>query len=232
MRNGLLICLAVLALVGAWVGLSSLGPRDAPRYPFGGTVLHYNRLAGEWLALHSFPRPECQSRETAAGSLDTFRAGEVDGDVGEMYAWTDAQGERHYTDDLDEVPESLREGARVASLPKLEVYRGEYSRVRASIEAVKAVPPRRSAPAAGKVKAVVYSAEWCGACKSTKALLADLGVVVEERDIDKDPRALAELIGIAGKDAAIPVTLIGKKAVGGFDEPALRAAVAAARPGR
>jgi glutaredoxin len=54
-------------------------------------------------------------------------------------------------------------------------------------------------------------------------------VAVEERDIDRDPRALAELVAIAGKDAAIPVTVIGKKAVGGFDPAELRNALAAAR---
>jgi glutaredoxin len=230
MRVAWYLLLVILAVLGVWGGLSLLGPSEAPKYPLGGEVMHLNRIAGEWLALRSFPRPECESREAAASSVDAFKMGAIDGEIAEMYSWTDSKtGEVHYTDDPQDVPERQRAGSRVESLPKLEVYRGAFSKVKASLDSVKPIAPRRPAAGGNQVRAVVYSAEWCGACKSTKALLVELGVVVEERDIDKDPRALQELVGIAGNEAAIPVTLIGKKVIGGFAQDELRAAVAAAK---
>jgi len=156
--------------------------------------------------------------------------GKVEGSVGEMYSWTDESGETHYSDDLGAVPEAKRAGAKVDSLPKLEVYRGEYSRIKAATLAnVTPAAPRHAAAVKGRMTAIVYSAKWCGACKTTKAFLAEQGVVVDERDIDEDPKALSELVAIAGKDAAIPVTIIGKKVIGGFDEPALTEAIGISR---
>jgi hypothetical protein len=40
----------------------------------------------------------------------------------------------------------------------------------------------------------------------------------------KGPQGNAALVKLAGEDAGIPVTVIGKKVIGGFDEAALRAA--------
>ena len=145
-----------------------------------------------------------------------------------LFRWTDRKGVVHFVDEVERVPEPHRAAARIRSLPLLTVYHGQYSRLRPGAANVAPAEPRPSAPGAG-ARAIVYSAEWCGACKKTKAWLAEQGVAVEERDIDRDPRALAELVAIAGKDAAIPVTVIGGKAVGGFDPAELRSALAAHR---
>lgn len=222
----LLVFLALLA-AGGWVGLSVLAAPDPGKVPLGTTVARSNRLAGEWLIAHSFPRPPCGDRTGAAG-LDAYLIpGAAAQEVPELYSWTDEQGEVHWVEDLGEVPERFRGQAKVDALPSVSVYRGQYSKLKVSFAGVKPATPRR--PAGGRgLTAIVYSAEWCGACKSAKAFLGGLGVAVEERDIDKDPRALAELASISGKDAAIPVTVIGKKVVGGFDEAELRAAVEAA----
>ena len=133
----------------------------------------------------------------------------------------------HLTDEEGRVPERHRAGSKVRTLPLLTVYRGEYSRLPGGAAAVSPAAPRPSAPGGG-ARAVVYSAAWCGACKKTKAWLAEQGVSVEERDIDRDPRALSELVSIAGQNPSIPVTVIGGKAVGGFDPEELRRALAAA----
>ncbi|MBI5548473.1 MAG: glutaredoxin family protein, partial [Deltaproteobacteria bacterium] len=131
-------------------------------------------------------------------------------------------------DDTAEIPAGYRDSARIDSLPTLDVYRGEFSKVRRSFADVKPQKPRPAdVSMAGRLKAVVYTAEWCTACRSAKKLLRSLGVTVDERDIDKDALAVAELASIAGQDAAIPVTIIGKKVIGGYDEAELRKAVEA-----
>lgn len=190
-----------------------------------------NREAGQWLLDRSSPLPDCPTDDGATadhGERSGGGAEKAREPVEGIYRWTDQQGVTHFVDEEERVPEGHRAGAKVHSLPLLTVYHGQFSRLRRSAGGVAPAEPRPSAPGAG-ARAVVYSAEWCGACRKTKAWLRQRGVAVEERDIDKDPRALAELVAIAGKDPAIPVTVIGGKAVGGFDPAELGSALAKSR---
>ena len=200
-----------LGALGAafWALMTVVSPETANRFTGGAFVREQNRAAGRWLRERNAPRPKCQPDEVVRSA-----------DVKGLYSWTDAEGV-HYVEDPAQVPEKYRASSKVDALPSLQTYSGAYSRLKTSNRGVK--PALKVEPA--KATAVVYSAEWCGACKDTKAFLKSLGVSVEERDIEKDPKANAELVKLAGEDAGIPVTVIGKKVIGGFDEAALRAAV-------
>jgi glutaredoxin 3 len=70
-------------------------------------------------------------------------------------------------------------------------------------------------------KVLVYSAEWCPWCHKAKAFLAKNGVEFEDRDVDSDPKASEEILKLTGQ-TGIPVIVVGKEAVVGFDEPRLR----------
>jgi len=195
-----------------WALMTFLPPNTARGFVGGSFVREANRAAGKWLRARSAP---CAS---ACGPEQEAASAPVEG----MYSWTDEGGIAHYVEDPSQVPDRYRKGSKVESLPSLSTYSGAYSRLpSASSRGVK--PAARIAPARG-ARAIVYSAAWCGACKDTKAFLKSLGVTVEERDIDKDPTAAAELAKIAGDDAGIPVTVLGGKVIGGFDEEALRTA--------
>lgn len=214
-------------MAGVWLGLSLLGPP----IPGGAGVRRLNREAGQWLLERSSPLPDCPTGDGATADTGERSGGEAEKAreaVEGIYRWTDQRGVTHFADEEERVPEGHRAGAKVRSLPLLTVYHGQFSRLRRGAGGVAPAELRPSVPGAG-ARAVVYSAEWCGACKKTKAWLRHRGVAVEERDIDKDPRALAELVAIAGKDPAIPVTVIGGKAVGGFDPAELASALAAVR---
>jgi glutaredoxin len=217
----LALLLLPLALVGLWAGYSTWIMRSSDSPPYGKDVLHLNRVAGDWLLARSFPQPKCGGRAEGGFVYNEAQDKRVDG----IFAWVDEQGEKHYVDDQGEIPERYRASAKVDSLPTVTVYHGEFSPLRTSTAGVKARVAARPVSARGSLKAVVYTAEWCGACKATKAFLRGQGVIVEERDIDKDPRALAELVGLAGENPSIPVTLIGKKVIGGFDQKELQKAV-------
>jgi len=113
--------LAILLLLGApaaWLLVTLEPTAFAQRVPFGASIKRANRLAGEWLLARSFPLPPCSSRAQAGGSLGSFVSGEVNGDVGEMYSWVDEQGESHYVDDLQSVPDKFRSRSQVSSLPR------------------------------------------------------------------------------------------------------------------
>ena len=227
MRTAVAAAAVAAVLLGCWAGLSLLDPARAAQVPGGAAVRRVNRDVGQWLLDRSTPLPDCPADAAAAGAGQPRAGGAADPReaVEGLYRWTDEKGLTHFTDEEERVPERYRAASKVRALPLLTVYHGEYSRLPGATAAVSPAAPRPSGPGAG-ARAVVYSAAWCGGCKKTKAWLAEQGVAVEERDIDRDPRALSELVAIAGQNPSIPVTVIGGQAVGGFDPDGLRRALA------
>lgn len=55
----------------------------------------------------------------------------------------------------------------------------------------------------------MYSAEWCGDCRRSKRLLADLGVQYTLIDVESDPSAAAKVMEINGGMQSIPVIVFG-----------------------
>ena len=51
----------------------------------------------------------------------------------------------------------------------------------------------------------MYSAEWCGDCRRSKRLLAELGVEYTLIDVEADPSAAAKVMEINGGMQSIPV---------------------------
>lgn len=88
-------------------------------------------------------------------------------------------------------------------------------------------------PPFGALTAIVYGADWCGPCKKAKAHLAKRGVVVDYRDIDRDPGSRQEMLrklGPRGRaDAPIPVIDLAGRVLVGYSASAIDDAIAAAR---
>ena len=51
----------------------------------------------------------------------------------------------------------------------------------------------------------MYSAEWCGDCRRSKRLLAELGVEYTLVDVESDVSAAAKVVEINGGAQSIPV---------------------------
>ena len=75
----------------------------------------------------------------------------------------------------------------------------------------------------GAVHARVYSAVWCGDCRRAKRALEEAATRFEEIDIDRDPRAEAEVLERSGGRRVVP-TLVLDDRVWAFnpDPPLLR----------
>lgn len=69
---------------------------------------------------------------------------------------------------------------------------------------------------------IVYSAVWCGFCHAAKDYFDKIGVTYEDRDVEADPTAGAELIAKSGQ-RAIPVIDIDGDIIIGFDRPRIDA---------
>lgn len=98
-----------------------------------------------------------------------------------------------------------------------------------------ASPPDQADVAARGATVIVYSASWCGACRSTIAYLKQRRIPFIEKDIEEDERAALEMdqklarAGIRG--GAVPVIDIRGKIIVGFDKRAIDNALRAAPSG-
>lgn len=63
---------------------------------------------------------------------------------------------------------------------------------------------------------VLYATAWCGYCAKTRRLFKQLRVEFTEYDIEKDASANARFQQLGGR--GVPLILIGKDVVRGFDE--------------
>lgn len=91
----------------------------------------------------------------------------------------------------------------------------------------------REKAAAEAPPVVMFSAEWCGACKQAAKWLRKSGIPFLERDIEKDPgarTALADAARQAGMNpqsvaGSVPVFLVNGKVMKGFQPGAIQAAL-------
>lgn len=130
-----------------------------------------------------------------------------------FYQFVDARGQVRFVETLDDVPEALRATVgfvKMEAPPPLSP--GDAARARAA--QLEKRGPTRVAKAGGGSAIVLYSAEWCGACKKAKRYLSQRGVDYEVRDIDQ-PRWADELLRRTGQ-RAIPVLDVGGRILTGF----------------
>lgn len=73
---------------------------------------------------------------------------------------------------------------------------------------------------------ILYATSWCGWCRKTRALLAELDVAYADLDIEKSPEAAREHREKAGPGAGVPVLDIGGTIVKGYDPAQIRKLVA------
>ena len=128
------------------------------------------------------------------------------------YQFVDAQRNVRFVERLEDVPEALRASVGFVKLdvpPPLSP--GDAARVR---RARRSGSPVATTRAPGAAQIVLYSAEWCGACKKAKRHLARRGIDYEERDVDT-PRWADELYRVTGA-RAVPVIDVDGRMLTGF----------------
>lgn len=113
------------------------------------------------------------------------------------------------------------------------------SRRTARLEALK--PPASAAPETGenpapntgKLRAIIYGADWCKPCHQAKRYLSQRGVVVTEKNIEESQIARkemqAKLAKVNKRGASIPVIDVEGQLLVGFSPRALDRAIKTAR---
>ena len=76
------------------------------------------------------------------------------------------------------------------------------------------------------VDVTIYTTESCGFCKATKEFLSSKGIDYKEIDVGKDPSKAKEMIEKSGQ-TGVPVLVIGKEVIVGFDQDSIEDALKA-----
>jgi glutaredoxin len=126
----------------------------------------------------------------------------------------DAQRRVRFVERLEDVPEAQRASVgfvKMEAPPPLTP--GDAARARQTRLASNGSPTTSPAAPAG-AEIVLYSAEWCGACRKAKRHLDRNGVAYQLRDIDQ-PGHAEELVRRTGA-RAIPVLEVEGRMITGF----------------
>ncbi len=128
--------------------------------------------------------------------------------AGQVYKWVDEKGRVHVG---DRPPSSV--DARPLKL-RINTYKGGM--------------PDRSAGQGRDVnksqkKVVIYTTKRCGYCRKAKAWFRQNGIAYTERDIEASSRARKEFDKMGAR--GVPVILVGKQRLNGYNEASLRAAL-------
>jgi len=137
-----------------------------------------------------------------------------------FYSFVDAGGAARMVRGLYNVPERYRGSARrisKASMPVINRYEAGKVSSRSVVAVQAPYNPNRK-------EVLLYSAEWCGACRKARAFLDSEGVSYDLLDIDADPRAKAEVRRILGS-VRIPLLDVGGTYVSGFAPSEIRRAL-------
>jgi len=70
----------------------------------------------------------------------------------------------------------------------------------------------------------IYTARWCGYCKKMLRAMDELGLSVENKDIERTPEIAAELLSLSGS-RGIPFTLVAGEPIHGYDPLRLKKVV-------
>jgi glutaredoxin len=131
------------------------------------------------------------------------------------YQFVDAGGRVRFVERLDDVPEALRANVGFLKLdapPPLTPT--DAARIREARLARSGAQGQRATAGRGP-EIILYSADWCGACRKAKRFLTRNDIAFDERNVD-NPRVAEELLRKTGQ-RGIPVIDVDGRIISGFN---------------
>lgn len=127
---------------------------------------------------------------------------------GEIYKWTDEQGQVHFSDKAPEtvVAESIGDELRINSYQGTEVTTSQFLGQRDA--------DRREKARLNRPSVVMYSAVWCGVCKRARQYFRANKIGFREYDVETSEKGRKDFLRMKGR--GVPIIFIGKKRMNGF----------------
>ena len=129
--------------------------------------------------------------------------------TGEVYKWTDSQGQVHFADQAPASGAVERIGAKliINSYPGIEVTGASF------LEQRKREHERKESMSRPSV--VMYSTVWCGVCRRAKQYFKANHIAFSEYDVETSSKGKKDFARMKGQ--GVPILLIGKARMNGFD---------------
>lgn len=115
---------------------------------------------------------------------------------GQIYKWTDENGNVHFGDSPKETDKAEQVVIEVNSYESVSYDDIEYYQQ------------------AESKRVTMYATSWCGYCSKARSYFNEKGIAYTEYDIEKDERAKKAYDSLGGR--GVPVILVGKKRMNGF----------------
>ncbi len=128
--------------------------------------------------------------------------------AGQIYKWTDESGRVHVG---DRPPSSVD-----AKLLKLRI--NTYQRGISGLSGIQGRDVNRA-----RDKVTIYTTKRCGYCRKAKAWFRQNNIAYSERDIETSARARKEFDKMGAR--GVPVILVGRQRINGYNESRLRSAL-------
>ena len=122
-----------------------------------------------------------------------------------FYKWQDASGQWHFSDQRPSGVEAQTGNVRTTP-PAADTATTNRDPAPSPAE-----PKRRT-----NQRVVMYSTEWCGYCKKARAFFRKNRIAFSEYDIEKSAKAKRDHERNGG--GGVPLILVGKQKVRGFDQ--------------
>ena len=192
------------------------------------------RSMGAFALLAGVALVGCGPVDGGGGSASALLAAVTAGDAEEKaessggeqvvyYKYVDESGSIRFVERPEQVPSAQREGSRIEwkaeprrkAAPQPKPSRWE-SVSRSLVSGLGGSEGSAANRAGGQPEVVLYTTTWCGWCRKTIAHLDQNGIRYDNRDIERDREAYAELKRKTGS-TAVPVIEIDGELVRGFD---------------
>jgi len=125
----------------------------------------------------------------------------------EIYQWRDKDGTLHFGDQPPQEAESETVKVKINSYNSAEVIdSSDWAEQREKESKNKRKDDKR---------VVMYSTQWCSACKKAKRYFTKNNIPYQEYDVERSERGQRDYAKLNGK--GVPIILIGKKRMNGFN---------------
>ena len=130
---------------------------------------------------------------------------------GQVYKWTDKYGKVHYGDrppadsKADQVKVPVQSFGGPAEVDYVSILRR----------------PIKSDARQTRADVIIYSAAWCGPCKSAKAWMASQNISFTDYDVETSEQGKKDFAALGGR--GVPMILVGEQRMTGFSAGGLTA---------
>lgn len=135
--------------------------------------------------------------------------------AGEIYKWVDEQGRVQFSDTAPQADAQVQ-AEKIIIRPDINTVKGAEVSVSDYLQTVEEKRQAAEKLAAERQKPVVmYSAAWCGVCKSARNYFVANKIPFSEYDVENSERGRNDFAKLKGR--GVPIIFVGKQRMDGFN---------------